>query len=197
MTNCTSGRLSFPACRGRRVEAGFRLVSWSAVTSNGGALLLGQALDRRLGLTAAVARRLGDRASAGQAAPWRGGSAAPEGVRDCPGLRGSERSRCPAPRPCLCRPLPGATGRWPARRRCAVSRTGPSGVGRGRFTRRWWRASCRLREGAGGAGSTSTPPTMRCTVVRRDAFSTAITTAIASCRCMCSPATTLSGEARI
>ena len=56
MTDCSSGRLSFPACRGRRVEAGFD-GGW--VTGNGGALLLGQA-DRRLGLTAAVARRLGD-----------------------------------------------------------------------------------------------------------------------------------------
>ena len=56
MTDCNSGRLSFPACRGRRVEAGF---DGGEVTSNGGALLLRQA-DRRLGLTAAVARRLGD-----------------------------------------------------------------------------------------------------------------------------------------
>ncbi len=56
MTDCSSGRLSFPACRGRRVEACF---DGGAVTSNGGALLLAQA-DRRLGLTAAVARRLGD-----------------------------------------------------------------------------------------------------------------------------------------
>ncbi len=56
MADCTSGRFSFPPCRGRRVEAGF---DGGAVTSNGGALLLRQA-DRRLGLTAAVARRLGD-----------------------------------------------------------------------------------------------------------------------------------------
>ena len=56
MTDCISGRLSFPACRGRRVEAGF---DGGEVTSNGGALLLRQA-DRRFGLTAAVARRLGD-----------------------------------------------------------------------------------------------------------------------------------------
>ena len=56
MTDCNSDRLSFPACRGRRVEAGF---DGGEVTSNGGALLLRQA-DRRLGLAAAVARRLGD-----------------------------------------------------------------------------------------------------------------------------------------
>lgn len=56
MTDCSFGRLSFPACRGRRVEADF---DGGFVTSNGGALLLAQA-DRLLGLTAAVARRLGD-----------------------------------------------------------------------------------------------------------------------------------------
>lgn len=56
MTDCSSDRLSFPACRGRLVEAGFD-GGW--VTGNGGALLLAQA-DRRLGLTAAVARRPGD-----------------------------------------------------------------------------------------------------------------------------------------
>ena len=56
MTDCSSERFSFPACRGRVVEAGFD-GGW--VTGNGGAPLLGQA-DRRLGLTAAVARRLGD-----------------------------------------------------------------------------------------------------------------------------------------
>ena len=56
MTDCSSERFSFPACRGRLVEAGFD-GGW--VTGNGGAPLLGQA-DRRLGLTAAVARRLGD-----------------------------------------------------------------------------------------------------------------------------------------
>ena len=56
MTDCSSDQPSFPPCRGRRVEAGF---DGGAVTSNGGALLL-RAADRRLGLTAAVARRLGD-----------------------------------------------------------------------------------------------------------------------------------------
>ena len=62
MTDCTRERMRFPACRGRRVEAGFD-GGW--VTSDGGALLLRQA-DRRLGLTAAVARRLGDRRQRGK-----------------------------------------------------------------------------------------------------------------------------------
>ena len=56
MTNCTSEGLSFPTCRKRRVEAAF---DGGEVTSNGGVLLLRQA-DRRLGLTAAVARGLPD-----------------------------------------------------------------------------------------------------------------------------------------
>ncbi len=56
MTYCTSEQIEFPACRRRRVEARF---DGGDVTSNGGALLLRQA-DRVLGLTAAVARGLGD-----------------------------------------------------------------------------------------------------------------------------------------
>jgi len=56
VTNCTSETVLFPACRKRRVEARF---DGGDVTSNGGVLLLRQA-DRLLGLTAAVARGLGD-----------------------------------------------------------------------------------------------------------------------------------------
>ena len=56
MTNCTSERIEFPACRKRRVEAAF---DGGDVTSNGGVLLLRQA-DRLLGLTTSVARRLLD-----------------------------------------------------------------------------------------------------------------------------------------
>ena len=56
MTNCTSEAVLFPACRKRRVEACF---DGGDVTSHGGVLLLRQA-DRRLGLTEAVARGLGD-----------------------------------------------------------------------------------------------------------------------------------------
>jgi len=56
MTDRIPDRLSFPACRGCLVEAGF---DGGFVTSEGGALLLRQA-DRRPGLTAAVTRRLDD-----------------------------------------------------------------------------------------------------------------------------------------
>lgn len=56
MTNGSSEVLSFPACRRRRVEVDF---AGGDVSSNGGVLLL-RAADRRLGLTAGVARRLGD-----------------------------------------------------------------------------------------------------------------------------------------
>ncbi len=56
MTDCSSTKLSFPSCKGRRVEAEF---SGGDVSSDGGVLLLRQA-DRRLGLTAAVAGALDD-----------------------------------------------------------------------------------------------------------------------------------------
>ena len=56
MTDCSSTKLSFPSCKGRRVEAEF---SGGDVSSDGGVLLLRQA-DRRLGLTAAVASALDD-----------------------------------------------------------------------------------------------------------------------------------------
>ncbi len=56
MTDCTSSRMSFPACRRRRIEADF---AGGDITSAGGALLLRQA-DRLTGLTASVARRLDD-----------------------------------------------------------------------------------------------------------------------------------------
>ena len=92
-------------------------------------------------------------ASAGQAAPWRGGSAAPEGVRDCPGLRGSERSRCPAPRPCLAdrfRARPGAGQRGDA---VPFREPGRAGLGVGGSRGAGGELHRRLREGAGGAGS--------------------------------------------
>ena len=56
MTNGTPETMSFPACRKRLVEADF---GGGEVTSNGGLLLLRQ-VDRRLGLTAAVAGKLDD-----------------------------------------------------------------------------------------------------------------------------------------
>jgi hypothetical protein len=56
VTNCTSETIRFPACRKRRVEAGF---DGGDVTSNGGVLLLRQA-DRFLGLAGSVARGLAD-----------------------------------------------------------------------------------------------------------------------------------------
>ena len=56
MTNRNREQLIFPGCKGRRVEAEF---SGGNVTSDAGILLLRQA-DRRLGLTAAIARLLKD-----------------------------------------------------------------------------------------------------------------------------------------
>ena len=62
MTNCTSQTIAFPACRKRSVEADF---AGGDVTSNGGVVLL-RAADRRLGLTATVARGLPDDRQAGK-----------------------------------------------------------------------------------------------------------------------------------
>ncbi len=56
MTNRNATQLSFPGCKGRKVEAEF---SGGNVTSDGGILLLRQA-DRYLNLTAEVSRRLSD-----------------------------------------------------------------------------------------------------------------------------------------
>ena len=56
MTNRSREQLSFPGCKGRKVEAEF---SGGDVTSDGGILLLRQA-DRRLGLTSSVAVLLKD-----------------------------------------------------------------------------------------------------------------------------------------
>ncbi|MBW7998451.1 MAG: IS1380 family transposase [Candidatus Glassbacteria bacterium] len=56
MTNRNREELSFPRCKGRKVEADF---SGGNVTSDGGVLLV-RAVDRRLGLTAATARLLSD-----------------------------------------------------------------------------------------------------------------------------------------
>ena len=56
MTHCNPSTIQFPACRKRGVEVGF---DGGDVTSNGGAVLLGQA-DRLLGLVKSVAGGLGD-----------------------------------------------------------------------------------------------------------------------------------------
>ncbi|MGM0984986.1 MAG: IS1380 family transposase [Pseudomonadota bacterium] len=56
MTKCTTPTASFPRCKGRQVTAGF---DGGEITSDGGALLLRQ-LDREMGLTRAIARRLDD-----------------------------------------------------------------------------------------------------------------------------------------
>jgi hypothetical protein len=56
VTNCTQQSFSFPACQRRSIEANF---GGGAITSDGGVLLLRQ-VDRRLGLSRAVTRVLGD-----------------------------------------------------------------------------------------------------------------------------------------
>ncbi len=56
MTNCTQESFQFPVCNRRSVEANFQ---GGDITSDGGVLLL-QQVDRRLGLSEAVARALDD-----------------------------------------------------------------------------------------------------------------------------------------
>ena len=56
MTNRNRESLGFPRCKGRKVEADF---SGGNVTSDGGVLLVRE-VDRRLGLTASIARLLSD-----------------------------------------------------------------------------------------------------------------------------------------
>lgn len=56
MIKCTMPTASFPRCKGRQILASF---DSGDVTSDGGILLLRQ-LDREMGLTRSVARRLND-----------------------------------------------------------------------------------------------------------------------------------------
>ena len=56
MTQCNHGAMKFSSCRRRRVRVDF---SGGSISSNAGALLLRE-VDRKLGLTAQVARALGD-----------------------------------------------------------------------------------------------------------------------------------------
>ena len=62
MTECNHEAISFSNCRKRQVRVNF---SGGSISSNGGALLLRE-VDRRMGLTAAVARALGDRRQHGK-----------------------------------------------------------------------------------------------------------------------------------
>ena len=62
VTNCTSSKFEFPACKKRRVEVDF---AGGDISSNGGVGLLDLA-DHRLGLLSDVARRLDDRRQAGK-----------------------------------------------------------------------------------------------------------------------------------
>lgn len=62
MTDCTTSKIEFPACRKRRVEVAF---SGGQITSNGGVLLLRQA-ERASGLLASVARGFCDERQRGK-----------------------------------------------------------------------------------------------------------------------------------
>ena len=62
MTECNHEAFSFSNCRKRQMKGNF---AGGSISSNGGALLLRE-VDRRMGLTMAVARALGDRRRRGK-----------------------------------------------------------------------------------------------------------------------------------
>ena len=62
MTKCNHEAFSFSNCRKRQVRMNF---SGGSISSNGGALLLRE-LDRQMGLTARVARAVGDQRQRGK-----------------------------------------------------------------------------------------------------------------------------------
>ena len=62
MTECNHEPFEFSNCRKRQARGNF---AGGSISSNGGALLLRE-VDRRLGLTARIARALGDRRQRGK-----------------------------------------------------------------------------------------------------------------------------------
>ena len=56
MTHCTVTQDLFPRCKGRKIETNF---DGGDITSNAGVVLLRQ-LDRELGLTRSIARKITD-----------------------------------------------------------------------------------------------------------------------------------------
>ena len=62
MTECNHEAFTFSNCRKRQVRGNF---AGDSISSNGGALFLRE-VDRRIGLTAKVARALGDRRQHGR-----------------------------------------------------------------------------------------------------------------------------------
>ena len=82
----------------RRVEAEF---TGAEVTSNGGALLLAEA-DRRMGLTRAAAKAMGDDRRRRSRGPLHAGHRAPARPRPGAGPRGPQRPRCAEARPAAC-----------------------------------------------------------------------------------------------
>ena len=123
MTNCTQESFQFPVLKRRIVEANFQ---GGDITSDGGVLLL-QQVDRRLGLSEAVARTLDD--------PRRQASidhnslkpATTAGLCPGPGLRRPQRPRDPAPGPGHPNGTGAHRGTGQPVRPCAAGRTGPTG----------------------------------------------------------------------
>ena len=203
-TQCSRDLFGYEVVEGRQVVAAF---DGGEVTSDAGALLLG-ATDRAIGLVTRFAACFDDGRAPGAGRAHDRGHGGAAGVRHRARLRGPDRPRPAAPRPGAGdarRQARGqAQGLRPARRQehaqpARARAVGPAPLPQDRPRRRGDRAPVRrpLPRGAQDAArarssSTSTPPTTRCTAIRKAASSTATTTATATCRCTCSAAGTCS-----
>ena len=200
-TQCRPREMVFGRAGGRRVVADF---DGGMVSSDAGALLLSET-DQAIGLTGRFPACFGDRRSplftvhplkALVAQRVFGLALGYEDLNDHDELRGD--------------PVLGvllgkleraaeAPGRWRARARSTVW-----SMRRGRARRRAITRSATMDRRSSGCSSTcfstrikerrarscsiSTPPTTRCTAIRKAGSFTATTTATATCRCMCSAA---------
>ena len=204
-TECSRDLFGYEVVEGRQVVAAF---DGGEVTSDAGALLLG-ATDRAIGLVATVRGLLRRRSGPGAGRAHASRRMVAQRVFGIAlGLRGPDRPRPAAARPGAGDPRRQARGQaqdlraarrqehaQPARARAFGTEPLPQdrprrGGDRGPVRRplpRGAQDAARAR-----SSSTSTPPTTRCTAIRRAASSTAITTATAICRCTCSAAGTCS-----
>src|SRR5215207_3074219 len=199
---CTAKLFEFEAVERRSVVAGF---DGGAITSNAGALLLGQ-VDHGLGLIHRFAQCFMDRRDS-RYVEHRVGTLVGqrvfglvlgyEDLNDHDELRKDPTLAVLAGK---LSPVLRTARRWPARARSIVLSIRRSGTrrsitrsiatGRGSMPCWWMFSSRRTRVRHARSCSISTIPTSRCTASRRAASFTATTTITAICRCTCSVAVT-------
>ena len=136
MTKCHHETSSFSNCRKRQVKENF---AGGSISSNGGALLLREA-DRRIGLTAKLARALGDRRQRGKVLHKeetmirqrvQAVALGYEDLNDHDALRDDPVAQTGC----------GRDGRLASSSTLCRFEQRPSGSGRFRFIRSWWRSS--------------------------------------------------------